>query len=845
MDALKRYFHEKWIGLAITLGSVFVVSIMHLFGFFDVLELKSYDYRFTDVRGPLTGWAASDSTYINIGTDVVLLEVDDEAWRLMPETWPYPRGTVWGKVIRNLAQAGAKVIAFDIQFDAPETKSEYLHEFANKIDSDDLRALIPRHGDKILAEAIREAKAYGTKVIINAKMVNEPNRQPPQYIAEPVKEIMKAEPETGLINDQLDDDAFSRRYAIFGEMSHQPGRYYLTLGVKAVKSFLGISDTTILRFDPGNKIWNYGDLKIHAYGNSNTFLVNYYGPASGYKLQTEKDYPAWGTFPRYSLAYVIDTEDVDLRDPMEDIDWMSQFLPGQIPEWIEAIENLDERQEMMEIMGVSGEFDVTKTPFYNKIVVIGVAVEVIHDVKSTPFYNYLGVQQITPGMETHANAIQTMIHDNYLNVVGSRFTNLLFDPQWSHVLIILILALIAFFLLDTVNPIVAGVLVIIEILFYYGMVCGLFVDDLTWFIKSTMAAVLPDTFVKNNFSLFSTGLPSIQSGLVVPMIAPIASILVTYLANVLYRFLIEQKDKKFLKSTFSQYISPELIDKMFENKQEPKLGGETGIHTAFFSDIQSFSSFTEVLEPEKMVKLMNEYLTEMTNVLLSRNGTLDKYIGDAIVAFYGAPVPVEDHEYQACMTALDMKDQLENLREKWRSEDGWPEIVHNMQHRIGLSSGRMVTGNMGSTMRMNYTMMGDTVNLAARLEASAKQYGIYIQVSESTYKVVKDKFDWRFLDYVRVKGKQLPVKVYELIAEKGKMNDTDKAVAEAFSQAQELYFKQDWDNAINGFKETKELEDMFPGRSENPSNVYLKRCYQLKENPPGKDWDGVWVLTEK
>ena len=337
MDALKRYFHEKWIGLAITLVSIFVVSMLHLFGFFDVLELKSYDYRFTEVRGPLTGWAASDSTYINMGTDVVLLEVDDEAWRLMPETWPYPRGTVWGRVIRNLTQAGAKVIAIDIQFDAPETKSEYLHEFAEKIKSDDLRQLIPRHGDKMLAEAIREAKSYNTEVVLAAKVATEPNRQPPQYIAEPHEEIMKAEPETGLINDQMDDDGFSRRYAIFSEMSHQPGRAYLTLGVKAVKSFLDIPDTTVPRFDPANHIWNYGDLRIKAYGNSNTFMVNYYGPASGYKLQTEEDYPAWGTFPRYSLAYVIDTEDIDLRDPMEDIDWMSQFLPWQIPEWIQAI----------------------------------------------------------------------------------------------------------------------------------------------------------------------------------------------------------------------------------------------------------------------------------------------------------------------------------------------------------------------------------------------------------------------------------------------------------------------------------------------------------------------------
>ena len=214
MDTLKRYFYEKWIGFAITLGSIFVVSMLHLFGIFDVLELKSYDYRFTNVRGPLTGWAASDSTYINMGTDVVLLEVDDEAWRLIPEPWPYPRGTVWARIIRNLAQAGAKVIAIDIQFDAPETKSEYLHEFADKIKSDDLRMLILRHGDKMLAEAIREAKAYNTKVVISAKVANEHTRQPPQYIAGPHKEIMKAKPETGIINDLMDDDGFSRQYPI-------------------------------------------------------------------------------------------------------------------------------------------------------------------------------------------------------------------------------------------------------------------------------------------------------------------------------------------------------------------------------------------------------------------------------------------------------------------------------------------------------------------------------------------------------------------------------------------------------------------------------------------------------
>ena len=187
-------------------------------------------------------------------------------------------------------------------------------------------------------------------------MANEPTRQPPQYIAEPVKEIMKAEPETGIINDLMDDDGFSRQYPIFSEMTHQPDRYYLTLGVKAVKLFLDIPDTTVPRFDPANDIWNYGDLKIHPYGKSNSFLVNYYGPASGYKLKLQEDYPAWGTFPRYSLAYVIDTEDIELRDPMEDIDWMSQFIPGELPDWIQAIEDPAERQEMMDVMGLGGDF---------------------------------------------------------------------------------------------------------------------------------------------------------------------------------------------------------------------------------------------------------------------------------------------------------------------------------------------------------------------------------------------------------------------------------------------------------------------------------------------------------
>ena len=384
-----------------------------------------------------------------------------------------------------------------------------------------------------------------------------------------------------------------------------------------------------------------------------------------------------------------------------------------------------------------------------------------------------------------------------------------------------------------------------EGIIYFAVACGLFVDDLLWFVKHYLSKILPESMILNNPNIFGTNLPEIGQSFVIPIVAPLVGLLVTYTSNVIYKFIVEQRDKKFLKSTFGAYISPDLIDQMYSEKQEPKLGGEAGYHTAFFSDIQSFSSFSEVLEPEKMVKLMNDYLTEMTNILLHHKGTLDKYIGDAIVAFYGAPVPLENHEYHACMTALDMDKKLTAMRKKWASEKDWPELVHNIRHRVGLNTGDMVTGNMGSSMRMNYTMMGDTVNLAARLEPAAKHYGVYLFVAENTQKAVADEFEWRFLDFLRVKGKKKPVKAYELLSLKDKMTNDQSDLVHAFESGMKLYHKREWDKAKKQFKEALALEEDFPMRPTTPSSVYIKRCEYFKEDPPDKDWDGVFTMTTK
>ena len=853
---ISKYFKNNWVPWLITTVAVVVVSVFQWIGVFDTLELKMYDYRFNTVRGPLTGWTASDSTYISSGTDIVLVEVDDEAWRLVPEEWPYPRGGIWAKVIRNLYKAGAKVIVFDIQFDSPENRSEIFKDLIQTTTADyilnqvpslrdssqakyienSLPKLIPRHGDDMLGEAVAEAQLFGTTVIMPAKMVTEPTSAPPQYISYPVKQIMDANPELGLINDQMDLDGFSRRYSLFDVMAHEPDKYYLTLGVKAFKAFEGISDSAKPYFDSENLIWTYGNRTIKAYGQGNSFLVNYYGPPSGYKVRDQRNLPAWATFPKYSLAYIIDTDDVTLRDPMEDLDWMSQFLPGEVPEWILAIENDAERQEMMEAMGIGEENDVSNSPFYNKIVVIGTSVEVHHDYKQTPFYNYAGIQQLTPGMETHANAIQTMIDDNYINVMGgglTEFFNEFNKYPLSHLLLIALLSFIALMILQFVNPVIAGFLIIFVCTIYFAIGCGLFVGDIFWGIKSFAP------------SIFKINLPKVGESYIIPIVPPLVSVGVTYIGIVLYDFIIEQQDKKYLKNTFGAYISPDLIDQMYEDKQEPKLGGQAGYHTAFFSDIQSFSSFSEILEPEKMVSLMNEYLTEMTSILLNHNGTLDKYIGDAIVAFYGAPVALENHEYHACMTALEMDRKLNELRVKWKSEGGWPKLVHNVRHRVGLNSGEMVTGNMGSSMRMNYTMMGDTVNLAARLEPAAKQYGVYTFVAENTYKVVKDQFEWRLLDFIRVKGKNKPVKVYELFSEKNNLANNQSDLINAFNNGLDLYFKGEWNLALKKFNEAAKLEEDFEYRPTTPSKIYVERCEAFKKSPPEKDWDGVWTMNTK
>jgi len=434
----------------------------------------------------------------------------------------------------------------------------------------------------------------------------------------------------------------------------------------------------------------------------------------------------------------------------------------------------------------------------DRVAIVGSSLPGLMDLRNTP------VQETFAGVEIHANVVYSLLKNEFIRLTDNTINS------WAIILVSIGLGL------------------------------------LTGFPKRTILSLPIPVLVAAGWVIFAYS--QFLNHLVMwEIIRPIASVGATFLGVFLYNFLVVEKDKRFLHSTFSTYIAPELIDQMYAEKQVPKLGGDSGIKTAYFTDIQSFSSFSELLTAAKLVELLNEYLTVMTDELLKEGGTLDKYEGDAIIAFFGAPLPMEDHAYRACLTALGMQRELANLRKKWESEgDKWPDLVFNMRMRIGVNSGDIVTGNMGSRTRMNYTMMGDVVNTAARLEASAKQYGIYIQVTKQTLELAGwDKFEVREIDKVRVVGKSEAVESYELMSGKGDLNPSQMEMRELYTEGLTLYRSQQWDAAIEKFTASEKLEDVFPKRPTTPSRVYLDRCKNFKANPPGPDWDGVWVLTSK
>ena len=482
-----------------------------------------------------------------------------------------------------------------------------------------------------------------------------------------------------------------------------------------------------------------------------------------------------GTFPRYSFDTVLDDEDFDM---IEEYDMDSFDDPG------------DPDIGLPPGLLHSGDLK-------GKIVLIGSMVQEHHDDFPTPFLEVRDeegrlAQILTYGVEIHANMLQMLLSEKYLSQL----------PYIWEVLTLLILSVLVFLIIR-----------------YLPTFWGLFT------VTFLIIAFFFTAFVF--FSNLST---------IVDIITPVLTIFMAYGGHTVYRYILSQHEKRMITGAFSHYVPKKVVDQILADPDKLALGGEEREVTVMFTDVAGFTSISEKLSPSQLVKLLNEYLTEMTDTVLAHEGIIDKYEGDAIMAEFGVPVPSTDHAKMACQTALVMQKKLTRLREKWKKE-GRPEL----RARIGINTGVVIVGNMGSRDVFDYTVMGDAVNLGSRLEGANKFYGTYIMISEFTYKFVKDDFYTRELDLIRVKGKEQPIKVFELIASgQDKLSDEFSKMLALYEKGLAHYKALEWNEAIDSFEAALKL---FP--EDTPSQEYRSRCIEYKFNSPGPEWDGVTVMKEK
>ena len=428
--------------------------------------------------------------------------------------------------------------------------------------------------------------------------------------------------------------------------------------------------------------------------------------------------------------------------------------------------------------------------FQGKVVLIGATATGIGDLRATPFggTNY-------PGVEIHANTID--------NILNGRFLKR-----------------------DARSALIDALLI-----FTFGIPLGVWMALVQprwmWF---GAALIIP--LVAVDYGAFLRGW---WLNFTVPAMTLTGNVLLVSL----YRALVEEKEKRKVRSTFAQFLSPEVIRRLMVNPElvEPK---KTEI-SVMFSDIRGFTTISEKMDAQELALFLKQYLTDMTRIVFSRFGTLDKYIGDAVMAFWGAPFEEPGHATKACNAALEMMKRVGEMRKQWEAQ-GKPSL----EIGIGINTGVASVGKMGSVLRAEYTALGDAVNLSSRLEGLNKDYGTHIIVNETTYQAAKnDGFVFRELDLIRVKGKLQPVTIYQLMGRQADLAadgsaETIRLQGEMFDRARELYRNRKWDAAQRTFQD---FLDRWP--EDGPSRVYWKRCQEYLFDEPSANWDGVFVMTHK
>ena len=771
------------------------------FGFFDLMELKALDVKFLN-RGVTPH-----------SNKVAVAAVDEKSIEALGR-WPWNRKHV-AAMIDALNMAGARVIAFDVVFsDEDRSRFSYVVDELTQ----DIRKQEPEDCD----ESCRETREDIIEYMDSLKDENDPDKILAESIAkadendvgvilgffiftssEEVKHLDKQKLAHGIETVELSKISLTSPLSPEDEKSYQK-HYRKGLAIRAPLdifadetdyfghfSFQPDTDGSLRRADLIQEVEDddpehellYPSLSLKAasvYLDQEIIINTYYKGVESISLGRNEDAVL---IPADHQGRLL----VNYHGPEQTFPHYSviDILRATVCQQIrETDPDMYRELSCTKIIHILNELK-------DKIILVGVTAIGVYDLRVMPF------QEDFPGVEIHANVIDNIISKDFLS-----------RPDWAY-----------FFELGVV--------------LFFGLLFGIVLQRVAALWGALfMIAVIGSYIVLDKYLLFN-------NGYLIKTVMPLTEAFMIFLSVYIYRYVTEERERRRTRSAFQQYLNASVIDSVMNDFEKLKLGGERREVSVLFSDIRSFTTISETLTPDELGRLMNEYLNPMTKIVLKHDGVLDKYMGDAIMAFWGAPVSLPDSAHRSCKTALEMISRLDKLRKFWKETYPDKPKMHNMRIGIGINTGEMWVGNMGSDLRFDYSLLGDGVNLGSRVEGVNKEYGTCIIITEFTKSRIGDTFLCRELDSIRVKGKLEPVRIFELMAE-GEGSPEQRELARNFEEGLAYYRQQNWKEAVACFEKALEIvPDDFPSRS------FIGRVEQYKSNPPPEDWDGVWVMTTK
>jgi adenylate cyclase len=734
--------------------------------------LQNIEQSSLDMRFGMRGQRAHDDRIVIVGIDERTLQEIG--------SFPLPRKT-YATLVDQLSAGGARVIAFDATFPTPETNG-------GKAALERLKAELGPSAPASVAKKIQQLEAAGDP---DASFADSMKRAGNVILGHVFLDAEAAKHADSKLAEEYFNIAWAKNFPQVYKVKSKDGRDF-DMGQAWVQNGGQVAagaEANIKELAESAASYGFIDIKEDPDGTMRHALL--------IKRYQDQDF-----FPSLDMQIVREFENIP-----------DQYIAAYIAQdGLERIQlgrhTLRQSRDGSALINYTGPYEtyahysmwdvmsgtVPPATFKDKIVLVGATALALGDLRNTPYQSgeaYMGV-------EVHANIIDNVLHSDEK---GRSFLTRGFREEITDLGFILLFGLAFGYLFSSLKPLWSTITLLLAL------------AGFGWFVYFSFA----------------------REGRWLSFVIPAGTLAANYAAITSYRMIFEERAKRTIRKSFSQVVPPAIIALIEKDPRKYlRPGGEMMELTVLFSDIRGFTTISEGLTPDALVLLLNEYLTTMTDTLFSTYGTLDKYIGDAVMAFWGAPVPLADHAFRACSCALRMVSELAKLNAKWESE-GRPPLAIG----IGLNTGEVNFCRMGSAKRLAWTVMGDNVNLASRLEGITKQYQIQVVISESTYNAVAGKFVCRELDKIKVKGKHHPVNIYELLdvaSERAKY----ESLLTRFESAMTAYRSQNWQEAAAQFGQ---LLGTFP--EDGPTQVFLQRALEYLENAPESDWDGVYVMKSK